>query len=614
MARRQTVLSLKEIDELINADVFFSSDNEDDVSGPIDIVEIPPDRVDEVSDNEEIDEDIIDDEEPADVPGLVEIHCVTGSDQPVIVDLSAPSTCTTTRDLGPPPTKKKMKSLESNWKKKQPHYSKVYPNSDNVERRKSDLISELQGKSPVECFEKIFDNTIVSNIVQQTVTYATQKNNHQFQLSNECIRKFIGILLFTGYHSLPQEQLYWCEDDDMDVHCVRKCMSRNRYLEIKRYLHISDNSELESIAPQERDKLFKIRRIINQLNDKFLQFGVFSENLSIDEQMVRYYGHHYLKQFMRGKPIRFGFKQWAICCSQTGYCYQMQVYEGKRRDIVDDETIIGLGASVVMKMISILETPKAHKVYFDNFFTGFPLMKHLQDAGVRATGTVRFNRMNKCPIATDKEMKKKSRGSYDHRFDSENEILAVTWNDNNCVKLLSNYELMQPISQVKRWSRTEKKDILVSQPKLITEYNTHMGGVDKMDWNVQKYRIRIRGKKWYFPLLTNAIDVSVVNAHVLYCLTNGTIPLLDFRRIISRAYLALSSELSDPKKAGRKSFTKSSKKRVSEDIRTSGNHHLERTEEGKQRKCAVCKTNVRRQCHQCDVGLHVECFSTWHKK
>ena len=66
----------------------------------------------------------------------------------------------------------------------------------------------------------------------------------------------------------------------------------------------------------------------------------------------------------------------------------------------------GLGASVVLQMVSILETPSVHKIHFDDFFTGFALMKHLQDIDVRGSGTVRFNRMNKCPIANNKEMKK----------------------------------------------------------------------------------------------------------------------------------------------------------------------------------------------------------------
>lgn len=130
-------------------------------------------------------------------------------------------------------------------------------------------------------------------------------------------------------------------------------------------------------------------------------------------------------------------------------------------------------------MISILETSSSHKLYFDNFFTRFNLMKHLQDIDIRATGTVRFNRMNKCPILNDKE--KKERGTYDYRFDTKNEILAATWNDNSCVRLLSNHATIEPVTKIKRYNRVEKKDILVPQPNLIADYNTHMGGVDKMD-------------------------------------------------------------------------------------------------------------------------------------
>ncbi|GFQ69279.1 chimeric ERCC6-PGBD3 protein [Trichonephila clavata] len=139
-----------------------------------------------------------------------------------------------------------------------------------------------------------------------------------------------------------------------------------------------------------------------------------------------------------------------------------------------------------------------------------------------------------------------------------------------------------------------------------------MGGVDKLDWNVQKYRIKIRGKKWYFPIFTNAVDVALVNAHTIYCIANGKMPLLNFRREVARFYLNLHS-VSDPKNCGRPSYSVSSQKRAPEDVRKNPQgHYLERTLDGKQRKCAVCKKNVRKQCVKCDVGLHVECVIPWH--
>lgn len=202
------------------------------------------------------------------------------------------------------------------------------------------------------------------------------------------------------------------------------------------------------------------------LNKNFIKFQVFSDSLSIDEQMVRYYGHHYLKQFIRGKPVRFGFKQWAMCCSQSGFCYHMSVYEGKSKD-TSDVSVLGLFGSVVLNMISFLQTPELHKIYFDNFFTSFRLMKELSEMRVRATGTARMNRMNNCPIESENSMKKKRRGAYDYRFEKNTEIMAVMWKDNNCVKLLSNHETVHPVRHVKRWSKAEKKEVQVPYISII---------------------------------------------------------------------------------------------------------------------------------------------------
>ena len=117
------------------------------------------------------------------------------------------------------------------------------------------------------------------------------------------------------------------------------------------------------------------------------------------------------------------------------------------------------------------------------------------------------------------------------------------------------------------------------------------------------------------PFFTNAVDVSLVNAHVIYCLANENIPLLQFRRMVARAYLAQLFAVSDPKRAGRPSFPKASNLRVPVELRTSGTGHMiEHTTLGKQSKCAVSKKNARKQCCVCNVQLHVECFVVWHKK
>lgn len=43
------------------------------------------------------------------------------------------------------------------------------------------------------------------------------------------------------------------------------------------------------------------------INVEFKKFGIF-EDLSINEMIVKYYGHNSLKQFKRGKSIQFEYK------------------------------------------------------------------------------------------------------------------------------------------------------------------------------------------------------------------------------------------------------------------------------------------------------------------
>lgn len=333
--------------------------------------------------------------------------------------------------------------------------------------------------------------------------------------------------------------------------------------------------------------------------------------MSIDEQIVRYYGKNSLKQFLRGKPIRFGFKQWIMCCGSTGYCYQMDLYQGKEKKDTESMFKETLGGKVVMAMTQYLENTSDHEIYLDNFFTSHKLLANMKDLGIRVTGTTRANRTARCSLESDKDMKQKTRGVYDYRFDKENGILFVKWHDNSLVIIGSNHQSLIPVGSAKRWSSKERKSVNVPQPHLIAMHNKYMGGVDHLDLLIQKYRIGVRGKKWYFNLFTNMVDTAVVNAWIISKIVSGTqTPLLDFKRSIARCYLQINSP-SKPKHPGR---VKKLTGRVLQDVRFDGTgHRLDRTEGGKQRKCAQCKKKVSKECVKCNVGLHMgECERLWH--
>lgn len=88
----------------------------------------------------------------------------------------------------------------------------------------------------------------------------------------------------------------------------------------------------------------------------------------------------------------------------------------------------------------------------------------------------------------------------------------IRWNDNNVVSLATNFNKVHPLQNANRFSREKKKKIVIPQPTAIKTYNLKMGGTDRADQNISLYRVSIRGKKWYFPLLAHLIDVCENNA------------------------------------------------------------------------------------------------------
>ena len=149
-------------------------------------------------------------------------------------------------------------------------------------------------------------------------------------------------------------------------------MSRNRYHEIKKYLHFADNQNLTK-----EDKMSKIAPLYTLLNRNLIQFGIFNKLLSVDESMVPYFCRHSAKMFIRTKLIRFGFKIWCLCGSDD-YPYNMKIYQGKEKKLQDKP----LGTSVINNMVDVITANSSallHELYFNTFFTSYSLICNLRD-------------------------------------------------------------------------------------------------------------------------------------------------------------------------------------------------------------------------------------------
>ena len=187
---------------------------------------------------------------------------------------------------------------------------------------------------------------MISLPVEQTNLYATRDKNMQtFKTNDAEMRKFLGLLLISGYHNLSSEADYWSTAEDLEAPIFSNIMARNRFRFIKSCLHIADYHNLA------QSKVAKILPLLKLLRNNCQQFGVLHKNLSMDESMVPYLGLHSAKQYIKGKPVKFGYKLWMLC-SSDGYPCNFEIYCGK-----DESRTNPLGTHVVEKMLSPVTKP-----------------------------------------------------------------------------------------------------------------------------------------------------------------------------------------------------------------------------------------------------------------
>ena len=267
-------------------------------------------------------------------------------------------------------------------------------------------LQQYRDLSPVQFFELFIDEEVVQHLVMQSNQHALFKNYPELKLTVEELKCVLGILINTGYNENPQRKLNWDQGDDVRNYMVYEAIRRDRFVQIMQSMHCADNTQLN-----DTDKFTKLRPILDLLKGRFLKHFNPTRDLSFDESMIKYYGKHGCKQFIRGKPIRFGYK--ACCLNQTnGYLVNLELYEGARPNPGEEDALnVGKAATPLIRMIDelpedIMRLP--FRFYFDNLFIGMNLLYHLKSLEFGATGTIRQNRIpKKCPIVDSNEMKKK---------------------------------------------------------------------------------------------------------------------------------------------------------------------------------------------------------------
>jgi len=261
-----------------------------------------------------------------------------------------------------------------------------------------------QNATPHNFLSLYLSDNIVDLIVCETNRYAHQYIQHNVIPPHSPVRTwtpttrdeiyaFIGLSLLMGLIYKPRMYMYWSGDKIFRTPVFGQVMSRDRFLLILRFLHFNDN-DLYDAKDRQRDRLHKIRPIMDMI--KVNCSSVFSpgRDLCVDESLVLFKGRVAFKQFVRTKRARFGLKMFELCTSR-GILLDFLVYHGKMREelaSIPGHHLLFSEQVPITLMSRYLD--KGHRLFLDNYYMSPVLTQYLLDRQTKVVVTVRPTRRN----------------------------------------------------------------------------------------------------------------------------------------------------------------------------------------------------------------------------
>ncbi|XP_050051077.1 piggyBac transposable element-derived protein 4-like [Dermacentor andersoni] len=471
----------------------------------------------------------------------------------------------------------------------------------------------LERSTAIEAFMLYFDEDVIKHIVDQTNLYAATTNRKRWTtLTCLELRAYLGVLILMSVNRMHHLQMYWCSDSLFHVKEIAQVMTYKRFQHITNCLHLNDNEKMPDYGSKDFYRAYKVRPLIEMMNERFQAHYSPSSHLSVDESMILFKGRSSMKQYMPMKPkIKRGYKVWSLADSETGYLLKFQLYEGKSMQKPEDRT---LGEHVVLTLADGA-VPAGSQLFFDNFFSSTKLLQELREKDILACGTFRVNKRDlPSEVKVDNKLE---RGSYIWRKKAD--VVAYQWRDSKNVHIMSNYHDPESVVQVQRTLQNGKRKE-VDCPCVVKEYNAWMGGVDKFDQKRNAYPADRRSKRWWSRIFYFILAAAVVNAFIQIS-SMSPVTYLQFRLMLGRLLIAQNT-FRKSKTTLKAHYNKKGKKNgramsgVPDELRFAGNgHHPVLT--GKRLRCRWCSTKqkeVRTKyfCKMCNVPLCVTCFGPFH--
>ena len=469
---------------------------------------------------------------------------------------------------------------------------------------------------PIDLFLKFFDEDLFHLLVTETNKYAARlidskltkhsRLNYFKNVDQSEMAIFIAILILQGLAPIPVEKNYWKENGYLTLKFFKDIMPYNRFILLKRSLHFSSQTDLTGLTNDEI-KLRKISPVLDFLKKKFSTLYLPGQNIAIDESLLKWGGRLSFAQKIATKAAKVGVKSYELCESATGYLWNFFVYCGKRAD--DDNEKDTDQTNLTAKIVCDLAKPlfnRGHTIIMDNFYNSPLLARYLKSQKTDNYGTLRINR----EFVPDsiKSLSKTDLRSGEMVQSFCHDLHAMMWRDANVVSMLSTYH-KGGVGGKEKYGKYKYK------PEIVLDYNLAMGGVDKKDQLLSAFPIeRIRNLVWYKKVFRRLLNITLLNAFIIYQTHNKNATQRGFRTEIAEDLIKLIRPLvlERPITVEVMKYVESPKKNRMRPI-LQGNHFIGKGS-SKYSLCGWCKKSRSSYiCKQCNVSLCLEiCFEEYH--
>ncbi|CAK1580572.1 unnamed protein product [Parnassius mnemosyne] len=355
------------------------------------------------------------------------------------------------------------------------------------------------------------DDDIADKIIEYTNKKLAQirvkyKNQEKPELRNtdaEEMKAFFGLLFYSSvFKSNHENAKYIFATDGSGREIFRAVMSQYRFLTLLNCIRFDDVETRQQRL--ETDKLAAISDIFEKFISNCKKVYVPGAYLCVDEMLVPFRGRCKFIIYMPKKPAKYGLKMLLVCDAETFYVYNAYIYCGKESDglgLPEDDKKFAVPTQSVLRLCKDFENTNRN-ITADNWFSSYELMEQLKQRGLTYVGTLKKNKRHIPPEFQASKTREPETAL--HGFTKDFTLVSYVPKKSKAVLLISSMHHTSEINPVTK------------KPVIIMEYNKTKGGVDEVDKKCSNYSCSRRTRRWPLAFFFRLLDLSGVNAFVLY--------------------------------------------------------------------------------------------------